>query len=163
MTARTEPSWIITVKTPPGSSNRSSRAPINRCAVDDTGRNSVRPWRIPSSAAGITLIIAPPGRGALRRAGALARFLRGSRRRGGDRSGRGLLLAAQHDRDRGGDEPARIRRRERADQHREGETFEDVAAEEIEGEHRQEDGARRDHGARQRLVDAVVDHLLERV
>src|SRR5687768_9562273 len=103
LTARTEPSWIITVKTPPGSSNRSSRAPINRCAVDDTGRNSVRPWRIPSSAAGITLIIAPPGRGALRRAGALARFLRGSRRRGGDRSGRGLLLAAQHDRDRGGD------------------------------------------------------------
>ena len=51
ITARIEPSWIITVKTPPGSLKPSSRLPISRCAVDETGRNSVSPCTTPSSAA----------------------------------------------------------------------------------------------------------------
>ena len=42
---------IITMKTPPGSSYPSRRAPIIRCAVEETGRNSVTPCRTPRSVA----------------------------------------------------------------------------------------------------------------
>src|SRR5882672_9262270 len=51
ITAKIEPSWIITVKTPPGSLKPIRRSPISRCAVDETGRNSVSPCRTPRSAA----------------------------------------------------------------------------------------------------------------
>jgi hypothetical protein len=51
MIARIDPSWIMMVKTPPGSSKPISRLAINKCAVDDTGRNSVSPCNTPSTAA----------------------------------------------------------------------------------------------------------------
>ena len=71
--------------------------------------------------------------------------------------------AAQHDRERRGDEPAGVGRRERADQHREREALEHLAAEQVQREHRQEDGAGRDDGPRERLVEARVDHRVERI
>src|SRR5437867_10462131 len=51
MIARIDPSWIMIVKTPPGSSKPSNRLAISRCAVEETGRNSVTPCRTPRTAA----------------------------------------------------------------------------------------------------------------
>src|SRR5215510_9378894 len=51
MMARIDPAWIITVNVPPGSAYPRRRPPIKRWAVEDTGRNSVRPCTTPSSAA----------------------------------------------------------------------------------------------------------------
>ena len=51
MTARIEPSWIMTVKTRRDLRTRRVCPTSSRCAVDEIGRNSVTPCTIPSSAA----------------------------------------------------------------------------------------------------------------
>src|SRR3954451_9391199 len=45
------PSWMTAVKAAPGSSQPRKAGTIRRCAVLETGRNSVRPWTTPSTIA----------------------------------------------------------------------------------------------------------------
>ena len=50
-TAAIVPSWITAVNAAPGSSQPMKAGTIRRCAVLETGRNSVRPWTIPRTMA----------------------------------------------------------------------------------------------------------------
>src|SRR5215207_2966597 len=49
------PSWVTAVKAAPGSSQPAKAGTIRRCAVLEIGRNSVRPWTIPSTIASSAL------------------------------------------------------------------------------------------------------------
>src|SRR5438874_475136 len=170
MTAKIDPSWIIVVKTPPGSSKPSRRLPISRCAVDDTGRNSVTPWMTPRMAA-----LASDGKGGASALGGsglplrllLALRLLRCRRRGRDhvrvRRGAGRRVAAPEADDRRRDEDARVGAGDDADHHREREAVQHLAAEEEQRERRQQRRARRDHRPPERLVHRDIDDLVQRV
>ena len=69
---------------------------------------------------------------------------------------------AHHDRDGRRDEPAGVGGRERADEHGERKALEHFAAEQEQRQDRQEHRARRDDRPRQRLVEAGVDHPVQR-
>src|SRR5687768_11456307 len=163
ITARIDPSWIITVKT--SSSYPTSSPASSRCAVEEIGRNSVSPWMTPSSAARRTVKKTCPldPEAPLRRARAARLVLTALpfRHLSGHRRWPPPLAVAQEDRDRRGDEDRRVGPADDADEHREREPAERFAAEEIQRQHRQERRAGRDDRPRQRLVDAQVHHLLE--
>src|SRR5215213_1577738 len=65
MTAAIVPSWITAVNAAPGSCQPSRAGTIRRWPLLETGRNSVRPWTMPSTAA---LIRSTPPPGPLLRA-----------------------------------------------------------------------------------------------
>src|SRR5687768_1498336 len=73
------------------------------------------------------------------------------------------LLLAEENRDRRGDEDRRVGAADDADEHREREAAQRLAAEDIQGEHREERRAGGDDRPRQRLIDAEIHHLLERL
>src|SRR5690606_35457475 len=51
-TASSVPSWVIAVNVAPGSVAEGSTSPrMRRCALDEIGRNSVRPWTRPRTSA----------------------------------------------------------------------------------------------------------------
>src|SRR5438874_4045294 len=170
MTAKIDPSWIIVVNTPPGSSKPSRRLPISRCAVDDTGRNSVTPWMTPRMAA-----LASDGKGGASALGGsglplrlllalrLLRRRRGRRHHVRVRRGARRRVAAPEADDRRRDEDARVGAGDDADHHREREAVQDLAAEEEQRERRQQRRARRDHRPAERLVHRDVDDVVHRV
>ena len=50
-TAAIVPSWTTAVNAAPGSSQPKNAGTMRRCAVLETGRNSVSPWTIPRTMA----------------------------------------------------------------------------------------------------------------
>ena len=74
-----------------------------------------------------------------------------------------LLLApvAEHNPERARDEDRRVAADGEADEQGEREVFRRVAAEEVEGGRREEDGEDRVERARQRLIDTAVDELVD--
>src|SRR5687768_16879355 len=50
-TASSVPIWITAVNAAPGSPQPNSSGKIRRCALLEMGRNSVTPWRVPSTTA----------------------------------------------------------------------------------------------------------------
>ena len=159
--AASVPRWVATSKTRPNGSSPhpTSARPSSRWAELEIGRNSVIPWTAPRSAA-MTSDMVDTRTGT--RYEALA--LRRARSAGGAGAAAAAAACAlaQDDGDRGGDEDRRVGAADDADEHREGEALEHFAAEQVQREHGEERGAGGDDGAAQRLVDAVVDHLLER-
>ena len=96
--------------------------------------------------------------------GSLRRGLRAvARERRWSRRAATVGLPAQQNRQRRRDEPARVGGGDGADEHRERKALQHFAAEQEQREHGHEDGARRDDRPRQRLVEARVDHRLERL
>src|SRR5262245_29965663 len=89
-----------------------------KCAVDETGRNSVRPWTVPR--------IAAERRSTARQSSGALRA--GTRRR------RLLALRAQDDRNRRGDEDRRVGAGHDADEQRERETLQHLTAEQEQGD-----------------------------
>ena len=132
---------------------------MRRCAVEETGTNSVSPWMTPRSAAVSTI------------AGRLAYE---ARRRVGLRAGAAAAAGAaaiaftgffpcQISDDRRRNEDTRVRAGDDADEHREGKAMEHLAAEQIESQNAEERRACRNDGAAEGLVDRDVDDLLQAV
>src|SRR5215213_9720494 len=190
-TASSVPRWQATSNASPNlsvSHPKNAFARI-RWAELDTGRNSVSPWITPSSTASSRIttwcaeaaVVGTTGRHS-RPAGAvmwsghphvaprLARHLwRGARRlprvARGLRSGRppAELAAAQDDCDRGGDEDGRVRSRDDTHQHGERESAQHLSAEQVQGQHGEEGRARGQERPPERLVDAGIHDLVERL